>query len=267
MSAGAGRWDDLLARLGSAAVMAGVGLGAMWAGGWAFLVLVAVCVGLMIWELSSMLAPVHRRSALGVAVLAAAAVVLARLIPLGLALPFLLLPGIIAMARFEGNRRLFSIYAALIALSGIGLVVLREDFGFVWLLWLVVLVIVTDVAGYFAGRLIGGPKFWPKVSPKKTWSGTVAGWIGAAVVAMLFMKHTGSGIELIGISVALSMASQLGDISESAVKRKVGVKDSSSLIPGHGGLLDRFDGMLAASVVLLLIEQIVDFPPVPGVSG
>ena len=75
------------------------------------------------------------------------------------------------------------------------------------------------------------------------------------------MNHTGAGAELIGIPIALSMASQIGDIAESAVKRKMGVKDASNLLPGHGGMLDRFDGMLGASMFLLFVEQIVDFPP------
>ena len=100
------------------------------------------------------------------------------------------------------------------------------------MLWLVLLVAATDILGYFAGRILGGPKFWPRVSPKKTWSGTVAGWIGAALIGWVFMARTGSGVELIAISVALSMASQMGDIAESAIKRHVGVKDSSTCCPG-----------------------------------
>ncbi len=123
--------------------------------------------------------------------------------------------------------------------------------------------IATDIGGYFAGRMFGGPKIWPKVSPKKTWSGTVAGWIAAAAISVPFVTQTATGWELLGIAVAISMASQLGDVSESAIKRRVGVKDSSNLIPGHGGLLDRFDSMLGASIFLLLIERIVDFPPPP----
>jgi phosphatidate cytidylyltransferase len=123
-------------------------------------------------------------------------------------------------------------------------------------------VAVTDIGGYFAGRIIGGPKFWPRVSPKKTWSGTVAGWVGAGVVGWAFMAATGMGVALIGISIALSMASQMGDIAESAVKRNAGVKDSSALLPGHGGVWDRFDGMLGASLLLLVIESFTGFPSV-----
>jgi phosphatidate cytidylyltransferase len=129
------------------------------------------------------------------------------------------------------------------------------------MLWLIVVVVVTDVLGYFAGRMIGGPKFWPAVSPKKTWSGTIFGWIGAALVGVIFVIYTGASFELVGISIAVAMASQMGDIAESAVKRMMGVKDSSTLIPGHGGVLDRFDGMLGATVFLLLVGQFIGFPP------
>ncbi|MDB4074642.1 phosphatidate cytidylyltransferase, partial [Ascidiaceihabitans sp.] len=137
----------------------------------------------------------------------------------------------------------------------------RDDLGFIWMLWLIVVVVVTDVLGYFAGRMIGGPKFWPAVSPKKTWSGTIFGWIGATVVGVIFVSYTGASFELVGISIAVAMASQMGDIAESAVKRMMGVKDSSTLIPGHGGVLDRFDGMLGAAVFLLLVGQFIGFPP------
>jgi hypothetical protein len=105
-------------------------------------------------------------------------------------------------------------------LASFGLITHRDTFGLTWMLWLVLVVAVTDIGGYFAGRIIGGPKFWPRVSPKKTWSGTAAGWVGAGVVGWAFMATTGMGVALIGISIALSMASQMGDIAESAVKRR-----------------------------------------------
>ena len=149
----------------------------------------------------------------------------------------------------------------LILLAGYGLMQVRDDLGFGWMLWLVLVVVVTDVVGYFAGRMIGGPKFWPAVSPKKTWAGTVSGWIGAAIVGWLFSINTGVGLQLMGISIAVSMASQMGDIAESGLKRKMGVKDSSNLIPGHGGLMDRFDGMLGAALFVLIIGQFIGFPP------
>ena len=131
---------------------------------------------------------------------------------------------------------------------------------FVVLGWLVGIVVVTDVAGYFAGRRLGGPKFWPRVSPKKTWSGTAAGWVGAGIVGGLFAINSGVWVAVFLASIFLSFASQMGDIAESAIKRKMGVKDSSALIPGHGGVLDRFDGMLGASVGFLVIEFAFGFP-------
>ena len=140
---------------------------------------------------------------------------------------------------------------------------LREELGVAMFLWLVLVVMITDILGYFAGRLIGGPKFWPRVSPKKTWSGTVAGWVGAAIVGWAFMALTGVGAELVAISVALSIASQMGDVGESALKRHMGVKDSSNLLPGHGGVYDRFDGLLGAAFVLVIVESVTAFPPPP----
>ena len=125
-------------------------------------------------------------------------------------------------------------------------------------------IMASDILGYFAGKIIGGPKFWPKVSPKKTWSGTIAGWIGAGLVALFYVANGHASGELIGISIAIAIAGQLGDVAESALKRHVGVKDSSNILPGHGGMFDRFDAMLGASLFLLLVGQLIGFPPVPA---
>ena len=152
-----------------------------------------------------------------------------------------------------------AIVPVMMAAACFGLIALREFRGLEWVLWLILLVVATDVAGYFAGKTFGGPKFWPSLSPKKTWSGTSAGWVAAFLVGLLF-----GGLWLGLISVVLSFASQLGDISESAVKRRAGVKDSSNLIPGHGGLLDRFDGLMAAALVMLVISTLIGLPQQPG---
>ena len=146
-------------------------------------------------------------------------------------------------------------------IAGWGLVHFRVDYGFVWILWLILVVVVTDTAGYFAGRTIGGPKFWPKVSPKKTWAGTTAGWIAAGIVGLLFdLFFVQVSWHIIPISMLLSLASQMGDIAESALKRRMGVNDSSHLIPGHGGLFDRFDALLGASLFMLVIYYIFESP-------
>ncbi len=257
-----GKFGDLAARMASGAAVAAVGLWLTWLGGLPFLALVAAVCGLMVWELVRMLNPgAAQNRALLLGGAASGAVVIAHLVPGGFALPLLFLPALAGLSLLNQNRSVYIVFTLLIMVAAFGLLVQRGDFGFAWIGWLIAVVVVTDVVGYFAGRIIGGPKFWPRVSPKKTWSGTVAGWIAAAVVGGLFMRLTGAGAELIGVSVALSMASQVGDIAESAVKRRMGVKDASNLIPGHGGVLDRFDGMLGASVFLLFVEQLVDFPP------
>ncbi|MBV2360845.1 phosphatidate cytidylyltransferase [Thalassococcus sp. CAU 1522] len=254
-------WEDLGVRIGSGAAMIAVGLGAVWLGGDWFHVLIAVICGVMVWELVCMLDTGRTRSPYVLAGVAFVAALAAIELPPAFALPLLMFPSLLGLSRMERGEATFAIFAALILLAGYGMMDLRDDFGLVWMLWLVMVVVVTDVAGYFAGRAIGGPKLWPRVSPKKTWSGTVAGWAGAALVGLLFAKSTAAGYGLAGISVAVSMASQIGDIAESAIKRRAGVKDSSSLIPGHGGLMDRFDGMLGAALFIVIAGQIADFPP------
>ncbi len=255
------QWSDLTARMGSAAAMVVIGLIGIWLGGHVFHALVALICGLMVWELVGMLRPGVRYVQLQLGALTGVAVFAAIYLPVGFALPLLLAPAMIGFGYLEHNRTIYMSYTVLILLAGYGIMQVRDDMGFGWLMWLVMVVVVTDVVGYFAGRYFGGPKFWPKVSPKKTWSGTAAGWVGAAVVGALFSINTDVGLQLVGISIAISMASQMGDIAESGLKRTMGVKDSSNLIPGHGGLLDRFDGMLGASLFLLIIGQFIGFPP------
>lgn len=261
MAAKTERWADLATRMGSGAAMVVAGLLGIWFGGLVFHLLVALICGLMVWELVGMLRPGERGAQLQMGGLTGAALLAAFYLPVGFALPVLLAPAMVGFGQLSKHRTIFMVFTVMILLAGFGIVQIRDELGFGWLMWLVLVVVTTDVVGYFAGRAIGGPKFWPRVSPKKTWSGTAAGWVGAALIGALFSLNTGVGLQLIGISIAVSMASQMGDMAESGVKRRMGVKDSSALIPGHGGLLDRFDGMLGASVFLLIIGQFIGFPP------
>lgn len=256
-----GRWDDLTTRMATSAVIAVIGVAAVAIGGGVFHLVVALVSAILIWELVQVL-KAGSRMALPMAGLAGAVILIAWVLPPGWAMPFLLAPAMVGIGWLKRNRTTFSAFATLILVASYGLTSMRAELGFTWVFWLVAVVVVTDVGGYFAGRFIGGPKFWPRVSPKKTWAGTIAGWICAALVGVVFVLTTEAGGQLIGVSVAVSMASQLGDIAESAMKRRQGVKDSSALLPGHGGLFDRFDGMLGASVFFLLVEQLVGFPPV-----
>ncbi len=113
----------------------------------------------------------------------------------------------------------------------------------------------TDTASYVGGRLLGGPKLAPRISPKKTWSGFIVGTLTPALVGYGFATYLGgtSAWRLALVSVGLALACQIGDLLESAVKRHFGAKDMSQLIPGHGGLFDRIDSLLLASVVAALI--------------
>jgi phosphatidate cytidylyltransferase len=144
--------------------------------------------------------------------------------------------------------------------AGFGLISLRSGAGTPAIVWIVLVVVTSDVMGYFAGRILGGPKFWPAISPKKTWSGTAAGWLGAAIVGFGFwaLGYASAGILL--LSPLVAFAGQMGDIAESWIKRRTGVKDSSNLIPGHGGFLDRFDAMTGAVVLVMLLSLLVTLP-------
>jgi phosphatidate cytidylyltransferase len=126
--------------------------------------------------------------------------------------------------------------------------------GFQALILVFLVVWVTDSLGYFVGRGVGGPKLWPRVSPNKTWAGALGGLFGSIVVGAGFSIAGYSAVApALVLSGLLSVASQLGDLFESAVKRRFGVKDSGQIIPGHGGLLDRLDGYVAAIAVAALI--------------
>lgn len=252
------RWADLRLRLVSGAAMVVLGAAAVLAGGVWFQMLAVFVCAVMIWELWSMIQP--GRPVPGMLLAALTASVLSGALEAGSAwflVALVLVPAFGAAAAMRA-RATFAGFALAIQVAGWGLVTFRDDYGALWLLWLILVVVVTDVAGYFAGRRIGGPKVWPRVSPSKTWSGTLAGWIASAVLGYVFWTMTQADIDILWFSVWLSMAGQAGDAAESALKRRMGVKDSSALIPGHGGLFDRFDALLGASLFMLLIAVILD---------
>jgi phosphatidate cytidylyltransferase len=158
--------------------------------------------------------------------------------------------GVLAVALLSSERRPWAavgIGYALAASIGSSAVRLDPIWGFSALMLVLLVVWATDIGGYFAGRLIGGPKLWPQVSPKKTWAGAIGGFAASLGVAAGFAAFDlGKILPMLLLGAVLSIASQLGDLFESAVKRRFGVKDSSRIIPGHGGLMDRLDGFVAA---------------------
>lgn len=273
-------FGDLRARVLSAVAMIAVGAGALWAGGYVFAALAVVVAGLMGWELYRMLAPeapAGRAEAHGLVAAVLVAVFSFAWGGWASVVALIAAAGIVAV-RAPRDRVIFGAYFALIVLAGHGLIVIRAlpGAGAALVLTILLIVIASDVGGYFGGRLIGGPKFWPRVSPKKTWSGTVVGW-GLAVVAVWLFANANTARIGIGHGwvvtlgplatvavVVLAFVGQMGDIAESAIKRRYGVKDSSTLIPGHGGVLDRFDALIAVTVVVLILLLLIGAPVVPG---
>ncbi|TGD45226.1 phosphatidate cytidylyltransferase [Pseudotabrizicola sediminis] len=259
------RWGDLKKRAISAAFMLAVGAGELWLGGTPFSLLVIALTGVMFWELANMTAPGRRRTPLAMGLFAAACLAGAELFRDDLATTLLILPGLALALSPRRDRQIATVYGIAIMVAGYGLIELRTP-GMPAILWLVAIVIVSDVMGYFVGRIVGGPKFWPAISPKKTWSGTVAGWVGAIGVSLIFVATGHAPWMAVALAPFVAFAGQLGDIVESWIKRRSGVKDSSTLIPGHGGFLDRFDALIGAVGLVMLLGLFTSLP-MPGPLG
>ncbi len=176
--------------------------------------------------------------------------------------------GLSALLAGEGGRMWAAggvLYAGLLFLAVVALR-FSTPFGARAIVWLFATVWSTDIFAYFGGRLIGGPKLWPRVSPSKTWSGTVTGVaVGTLAGSLVAMRGLASSpAATVVLTLVAAVLSQGGDAFESGVKRRFGVKDSSRLIPGHGGVMDRLDGFIAAAVFAFVVDLARHMPPTVG---
>ncbi|WP_407174692.1 phosphatidate cytidylyltransferase [Bradyrhizobium sp. STM 3562] len=247
---------NLLMRVLAAAVLVPLALVCAYVGGWLWTALVALAVIGLDVEWLMVVGAVHQMRVVvsGALALALSALCLA-LGRLDAALIISAL-GLIGVALLSRQRRGWTtggfLYAAAAQFAAV-LVRADPDMGFVALIFVLLVAWATDIGGYFAGRGIGGPKLWPQVSPNKTWAGAIGGFVASLVVAVGFVASgVGRTLPLLALAGVLSVAGQFGDLFESAIKRRFGVKDSSHLIPGHGGLMDRLDGLVAAIVLAMI---------------
>ena len=277
----AGGLTNLQKRILSAAVLLPAVIAAIYFGHPFFTILIALFGGAAAWEWVRVAAnvkeagqtvplpnsPAHlwRPDALGAAVAVALSVLFAGFGGTPLWHVFGLIATLLALLALQGWSKgrpqlrwnLFGVIY--VAVPAVALVLIRNDaeWGRAMLLWIIALVVAADTGGYLVGRTVGGPKLAPRISPSKTWSGLGGAVLGAALAGLsvaFVLNHTNVWM-LTLISAVLGLLEQGGDLVESAFKRHFGVKDTSQIIPGHGGVLDRVDGLLAVAVAVLVINQ------------
>jgi phosphatidate cytidylyltransferase len=262
------RFSELGKRLLSGTLFAAAALALAYAGPIPFAGLVIVVALIMSWEWAHLVRGVTLDLTLiihGLAV--AAAIVLATFGFAALGVAMLIIGAIIVAALEFGERPIFSAAGVLyVGLPSVALLWLRssEPMGFLAVLFIVVVVAATDTAAFAAGRLLGGPRLATRISPNKTWSGLAGGLVAATLAGALFAVFVGASPAALALTgLAMGLISQAGDLFESALKRAFGVKDASNLLPGHGGFMDRVDGIVAAAVAAALAALYVD-PTLPA---
>jgi phosphatidate cytidylyltransferase len=273
-----GAASNLTLRVISAAVLAPAVLALTYAGGWIFLAVCAIAAGVILWEWVAIVARSGDPRILvpGWIVLAAGAALIGFERPeaaVGVMAIGAVLAGLAQGASRDTSRPTVSAGWAVAGVAYAGAALLgpswlRRDpeWGLTALLFLFATVWITDIFAYLCGRAIGGPLLWPRISPKKTWSGALGGLIGGVAAGVGVAYASGVGrLGIVGVmGLLLSVLAQAGDLVESAVKRRFGAKDASHLIPGHGGLMDRLDGFLVAAIAALLIGLVRVGTAAPG---
>ena len=263
------RGSDLALRVGSALVLAPLAIGVAYLGGWVFAAFWSAAAIVVMWEWTTLVAGADRRSVLMIGIVAVALAVALAASSIGFddrhsdlrlaAAPIVLAMGMLASAALAPRTGGFWVAAGVPYAGAMGLtpIVLRSDpaFGFVAIIFLFGVVWATDIVAYFVGRAVGGPKLAPRLSPNKTWSGSIGGLAGAVLAAVLVVQFSGVG-GFLSASWSRSRCRswpRSAILLESAIKRRFGAKDAGTLIPGHGGLMDRLDGFVAAAVLACLI--------------
>lgn len=255
----AARRSNLASRVVVGVFLAIVAIADIWVGGPAFTLMIAAGVGIVLWEWCAMHGiPAAWRIA-GIAALAAASA----LAHLGRPVQALALLGAAILAFFllsaltrTGGKRWLSTGLVYAGLPAVALIWLRQQpDGFALVMWTMGVVWATDIFAYFAGRAIGGPKIWTAISPNKTWAGLAGGMVAAALFSILFARVAGwpqTMLAMALIGALLAIVAQIGDFFESWLKRRAGVKDSGTLLRGHGGVMDRVDGLVPVCIVVAL---------------
>ena len=255
------KWGDLGIRTASALILIPVVIACTWFGGLWFKGFVLLLTGLIAHEWATIVHPknfaqyvLHMASALcGTVLPNMLSGEVAFLAILGLAL----ISGFMVRLGNSVSSKWSYFGICYVGFPAIALILLRSDpdYGFASLLWIFLIVWAADILAYFAGRIIGGPKLAPIISPKKTWAGLCGAVAGSALSSSIFVytTHLNGVLTLAILAGSLAIVEQLGDLFESALKRFHRVKDSGGLIPGHGGVIDRVDGLITVAVVAALI--------------
>ena len=249
--------SDLLVRSASAAVLLALALGAAYLGGVVAGIVVAIFAVIVHLEWARITGTTTAR-AIPFATAIAVATVLAGLgmVPAAIGL------GVLAAIFAAGLSREPWLPAGVVYAAALGITLLAirvsSEYGLVALLFVLAVVWATDSGAFFFGRLIGGPKLWPRISPKKTWAGAVGGLVTALIAGIVVARVAGILVTpgLVAVTVFLSIACQAGDLFESWVKRHFGAKDSGHIIPGHGGMMDRVDGLIFAAAAAVLLGAV-----------
>lgn len=254
--------DELTQRVIVGVILIAVAGIELWFGGFAFWVLVTIAGLLMLSEFAGLLKVSERERKLAL---------FAFCIPLGLLCPYAAGVGFFALGSLAGLvlavwlvTRNWRLAAGLVYVGVPSFALLwlreREGDGLLLALWALSLVWATDIGAYFAGRAIGGPKIAPSISPNKTWAGLGGGMVAALLLSAALHHFFALPLSLVALSPLLTVFAQAGDFFESWMKRRAGVKDSGRLLPGHGGVLDRLDGLVTSAPIAAMFVALAVVP-------